>query len=123
MFDCRALHNPGRYDVYKPLTGMDAAVAEFLESKGEAGPFLEAAWQLTDPAVERYIRRGFTHLQIGFGCTGGRHRSVYCAERTAAHMAARFGRDVRIVLHHREQDVTKIVHGENAAHTIQSSKS
>jgi len=106
MFDCRAMHNPGRYDRYKPLTGRDAAVIEFLEERGEVQPFLKAVEALTDPAVQRYVSRGFTSLQIGFGCTGGRHRSVYCAEHLAAHIAAKFGRDVIVTLIHREQNIT-----------------
>lgn len=104
MFDCRALHNPGRYDRYKPLTGLDKDVIDFLEERGEIQPFLAAAWQLTDPAVERYLQRGFTSLQIGFGCTGGRHRSVYSAEHTAAHIAAKFPA-ARVIVNHREHGI------------------
>lgn len=107
MFDCRALHNPGRYDEYKPLTGMDREVIDFLESRGEVEPFLTSTFGMTDAAVERYVSRGFTHLQIGFGCTGGRHRSVYCAERTADHLHRLFGDRIRITLRHREQHIVK----------------
>lgn len=114
MFDCRALHNPGRYDEYKPLTGLDAPVREFLESRAEVQPFLEAAWRLTDPACERYISRGFTNLQVGFGCTGGRHRSVYCAEATGRHIAERFP-GVRVIIRHREQDITTILSPADSA--------
>lgn len=101
MFDCRAMHNPGRYDEYKSLTGRDKAVIEFLEKRGEAQPFLDNVWSLTDSAVERYLGRGFTNLQIGFGCTGGQHRSVYCAEATASHIQRLFP-EVEVVLTHRE---------------------
>ena len=101
MFDCRALHNPGRYPEYRNLTGRDRAVAGFLEGRGETAAFLKGAWSMTDPAVERYVSRGFTHLQIGFGCTGGQHRSVYCAERTAAHLSDTFP-EVTVRLIHRE---------------------
>lgn len=97
MFDCRALHNPGRYNEYKNLTGKDPEVIEFLERRGEVKAFLKGAWSLTDPAVERYLTRGFTHISIGFGCTGGQHRSVYCAEQTAAHIRLLFPEaDVRL---------------------------
>lgn len=107
MFDCRAMHNPGRYDEYKPLTGRDIPVIEFLENRGEVQPFLEAARTLCDPAVDRYIKRGFTSLQIGFGCTGGRHRSVYCAEKMGQHLAGKFGDKAIITLIHREQGITE----------------
>lgn len=101
MFDCRALHNPGRYKEYRNLTGHDAPVVDFLEARGEIQPFLKSAWALTDPAIERYISRGFSRLQIGFGCTGGQHRSVYSAERTAAHVRSLFP-EVTVRLIHRE---------------------
>lgn len=107
MFDCRALHNPGRYDKYKSLTGMDHPVIEFLENRNEVKSFLEAAMSLCDSSVERYISRGFTHLQIGFGCTGGQHRSVYCAERVARHLKEKFGSEIFLTLHHREQGKNK----------------
>lgn len=108
MFDCRALHNPGRYDEYKPLTGLDKPVRDFLEEHGEIQPFLASAWELTDAAVECYRRRGFTSLQIGYGCTGGRHRSVYSADATARHIAAKYP-DVRVIVNHREQEIREEV--------------
>lgn len=101
MFDCRALHNPGRYPRYRTLTGRDKEVKDFLEARGEVQGFLKNAWALTDPAIERYISRGFTRLQIGFGCTGGQHRSVYSAEATAAHISEMFP-EVSVHLIHRE---------------------
>lgn len=101
MFDCRAMHNPGRYTQYKSLTGRDHDVVQFLENRGEVVYFLRNAWSLTDPAIERYVARGFSNLQIGFGCTGGQHRSVYCAEQTAIHIRDIFP-DVHVKLTHRE---------------------
>ena len=106
MFDCRAMHNPGRYEQYKPLTGRDLPVIEFLEERGEVQQFLQGAFGLVAPAVSRYVQRGFSSLQIGFGCTGGRHRSVYCAEHLARMLRERFGAEqVRILLIHREQNI------------------
>lgn len=102
VFDCRAVHNPGRYDRYKPLTGMDREVAEFLEADGEIFPFLEAARTLVDASVEKYLRRGFTSLQVSFGCTGGRHRSVYSAHAMAGHLRAAYPQIVVREIH-REQ--------------------
>lgn len=105
MFDCRGMHNPGRYDRYKLLTGLDSPVVDFLEQRGEAQSFLGSVWEITDPTAERYIKRNFTNLQIGFGCTGGQHRSVYCAEQTAWHLASRFPEAVVSVCH-RERNIS-----------------
>ncbi len=106
MFDCRAMHNPGRYEEYKLLTGRDRAVIEFLEKRGEVQRFLGSAHELTDSAVIRYIQRGFSSLQIGFGCTGGQHRSVYCAEKTAEHLKNEFPQII-VKLIHREQGIAQ----------------
>ncbi|MDE5880836.1 MAG: phosphotransferase [Muribaculaceae bacterium] len=102
MFDCRGMHNPGRYDRYKPLTGLDKEVKDFLEEKGEVQGFIKAALDMVTPVIERYRSRGFNSLQVGFGCTGGRHRSVYCAQDFAEQVSRRFP-DVRVELIHREQ--------------------
>lgn len=104
IFDCRSTHNPGKYEQYKQLTGLDKPVIEFLESDGEILTFLESVYALVDHHVERFLERGFTHLQIAFGCTGGQHRSVYSAEATARHLRERFA-DENITIHvtHREQ--------------------
>ncbi|GFI05545.1 nucleotide-binding protein YvcJ [Muribaculaceae bacterium] len=104
VFDCRAIHNPGRYEPYKQLTGKDAPVAEFLENDGEVFTFLDHCCALVDHAVERYLKRGFTHLQIAFGCTGGQHRSVYCAAAMAARLREKFaGQPIAVTETHREQ--------------------
>lgn len=105
VFDCRAIHNPGKYERYRNSTGMDADVIQFLEEDGEVTTFLESVYKLVDAHVQRFQERGFTHLQVSFGCTGGQHRSVYCAEHLATHLAARF--DVKIVVTHRERKIEK----------------
>ncbi len=102
MFDCRGMNNPGRYDRYKPLTGLDKEVRDFLEEKGEVQGFIKAAVEMVSPVIERYRSRGFNSLQVGFGCTGGRHRSVYCAQGFAEQVSKLFP-DVRVELIHREQ--------------------
>ena len=105
IFDCRAIHNPGRYEQYKSLTGRDKEVIDFLRKDGEADGFLSAAFQLVEQSVDKYLDRGFTHLQVSFGCTGGQHRSVFCAENTARHLKEKYGDKVKIVLNHREQNI------------------
>ena len=86
VFDCRSTHNPGRYDEYKQMTGLDQPVIDFLEQDGEILTFLDSVYRLVDHHVERFIERDFDHLQVSFGCTGGQHRSVYCAEHLALHL-------------------------------------
>ena len=67
--------------------------------------FLESVYKLVDAHVERFLERKFTNLQVCFGCTGGQHRSVFCAEHLARHLAGRY--DVRVKLTHRELDIEK----------------
>lgn len=105
VFDCRALENPGKYEHYKHFTGRDAEVIKFLEDEGGVFRFLENAYSLADAHVARFIERKFTHLMICFGCTGGQHRSVYCAEHMAEHISKRF--NVRVHLVHRELEIEK----------------
>lgn len=104
VFDCRWMHNPGRYDEYKSLTGYDAEVITFLEERGEVQEFMKNVRGLVFPAVEVYSRRGFKDLQIAFGCTGGRHRSVYCANSLVKSLRDSFP-NLEIRLIHREQDI------------------
>lgn len=105
VFDCRSTHNPGKYEEYKHLTGLDQPVIDFLEKDGEILTFLESVDKLVDHHVERFLERGFTHLQVSFGCTGGQHRSVYCAEHLAKHLKEKY--DVQIELNHRERGIVK----------------
>lgn len=110
VFDCRGVHNPGRYDRYKPLTGRDKDVIDFLENDGEIFPFLDNCYGLVDATVEKYLKRGFTSLSVSFGCTGGRHRSVYSAEHMARHLAEKYDVDVQLI--HREQGITDFLESE-----------
>lgn len=103
VFDCRSTHNPGRYEPYKKITGLDRPVIEFLEDDGEILTFLESVYKLADAHVARYMERGFTDLMFSFGCTGGQHRSVYSAQHVAEHLNEKFGIEVRI--EHREQGI------------------
>ena len=105
VFDCRAIHNPGRYDEYKQLTGMDEPVITFLDKEEAMQDFLTHIYDIVDYSVEKYLSRGFTSLMVNFGCTGGQHRSVYSAEHLAAHLSEKYG--VRVILEHREQGKKK----------------
>jgi len=107
VFDCRSTHNPGKYEQYKTLTGLDQPVIDFLEKDGEILTFLDSVDKLIDHHVERFIERDFTHLQVSFGCTGGQHRSVYCAEHLAHHLHEKYG--VKIHLIHRERGIDRTI--------------
>lgn len=102
VFDCRFIHNPGRYEPYKKLTGRDEPVINFLKQHSNMTAYLNNIFRIVDEAVENYIDRSFTHLLVNFGCTGGQHRSVYAADSLANHLKEKYG--VKINLHHVEQE-------------------
>ncbi|MFO7524355.1 MAG: RNase adapter RapZ [Ignavibacteriaceae bacterium] len=100
VFDCRAIHNPGRYEQYKEQTGKDKDVIDFLKKESDIDKFLENAFSLVDTSVENYISRGFANLTVNFGCTGGQHRSVYCAEEMTKHLHEKY--KINVLLNHLE---------------------
>ncbi len=103
VFDCRGILNPGRFDDYKPLTGRDKEVQDFLEQRTLMPDFLNNIYNIVDISIEDYIKRGFESLAINFGCTGGQHRSVYAAEQVARHLRNKY--KVKIELEHIEQGI------------------
>lgn len=106
IFDCRAVNNPGKYERHKPYTGLDPIIIKYLEDDGEVFTFLDHCYSLADASVARYMERGFTNLMICFGCTGGQHRSVYCAQHMAEHLHRKF--NVKVELLHREQNIEQL---------------
>ena len=101
VFDCRALPNPGRYPEYKSYTGKDRPVVEFLQGDPAVEQFIAAAEQLVGASVTKYLERNFTNLSVSFGCTGGQHRSVFCAERVAKWLSENY--KCQVVINHIEQ--------------------
>ena len=89
VFDCRALPNPHHEPDLRDLTGEAVAVADFLERSPEVQAFWGNVSDVVDAQVERFVARGFSSLTVSFGCTGGRHRSVFMVAKLAAHLAAR----------------------------------
>jgi aminoglycoside/choline kinase family phosphotransferase len=99
VFDCRALPNPGRTAALRTCTGKDAPVRDWIAQYPEFEEFNQHTWQLVSASVRNYLARKFTHLMVNFGCTGGQHRSVYCAEQLAAQLRRQFP-EIVVMLHH-----------------------
>ncbi len=102
VFDCRVISNPGKLEQFKEMNGKHAPVIEYLNQQSDTEEFLNNTISLVDMSVDKYEERNFSHLLVSYGCTGGQHRSVYCAERLAEHL--RESQNVRITRWHRELD-------------------
>jgi aminoglycoside/choline kinase family phosphotransferase len=104
IFDCRIIHNPGRYEHFKTLSGLDRYVIEFLEREGEMHQFLKPVMQILEQAIDKYLNRNFEYLGINFGCTGGQHRSVYAAEFIANALREKYlSKGIELIIEHREK--------------------
>jgi aminoglycoside/choline kinase family phosphotransferase len=108
IFDGRGLPNPGREERFKPLTGRDAPVIDYLNQQESVHQFLASVFTLIDATVENYRQRGFKNLMVSFGCTGGQHRSVFLAEQLAKHLRGRSG--VEAVVRHVELENRGLLH-------------
>jgi len=102
VFDCRGILNPGRIEEFKAQTGNDIGVQDYLETKTEFPKFFEAVKSILSISIENYLERGFENLQISFGCTGGQHRSVYSAIKTATFIREQFP-EASVQIRHDEQ--------------------
>ena len=100
IFDCRALPNPGRHEEFRQVTGLEPPVISYLKKERSVEEFLNHVSSLVDQSVRNYIERGFGNLSVSFGCTGGQHRSVYCAEELAKYLKTKY--DVKVIIVHRE---------------------
>ncbi len=103
VFDCRALPNPGRIPELRNYTGLDEPIINFLEEKPEIADFLNHTFHIVDQSVDNYLERGFDYLTINYGCTGGKHRSVYSAEQLKKHLS-KYGERVEIKSKHLQID-------------------
>jgi UPF0042 nucleotide-binding protein len=81
VFDVRFLENPHYVETLRPLTGREAPVAEYIARDPGFGPFFDGLTGVLRPLLPRYVHEGKSYLTIAVGCTGGRHRSVFVAER------------------------------------------
>ena len=88
VIDCRFLPNPHYVDELRPLSGLDAAVADFVMAQPVTAEFLDRLESLLALLVPQYVAEGKSYLTVAFGCTGGRHRSVAVTEHFAKVLAA-----------------------------------
>jgi aminoglycoside/choline kinase family phosphotransferase len=96
VFDARSLPNPGREERFKPLTGRDAPVIEYLNQQESVHQYLASVMSLVDASIASYRQRGFKNLMVSFGCTGGQHRSVFLAEQLAKRLRDKSGVEVAV---------------------------
>jgi UPF0042 nucleotide-binding protein len=99
VFDARALPNPFWEPALRDCTGRDEAVAQFMARHDEAGQFLADITNFLERWLPSLVRSNRSYLTVAVGCTGGQHRSVYLAERLAAHFDGRYG---RALIRHRD---------------------
>ena len=102
VFDCRSLPNPGRLEEFRNLSGLDQSVKNLLGSYEEVDKFIENVFRVICQSVDKYIERGFNHLSVDFGCTGGQHRSVYVAERIYEKLKNKY--NIRLIIDHTMKD-------------------
>ncbi|MDZ7740620.1 MAG: RNase adapter RapZ [Bacteroidota bacterium] len=100
VFDCRALPNPGRMAKFRSLTGLENPVSEYLKKKPEVESFVNNCTNMVKQSIKNYLARGFSNLSVSFGCTGGQHRSVYCANKLLNELKSTG--DIRVLIEHRE---------------------
>lgn len=97
VFDCRALPNPGKIESLKFFTGKDKSVKDYMEQFIEVKNFMAYVQKLVDISIKNYIQRDFEHLMVNFGCTGGQHRSVYCAESLAQYLSENYNIQIKLI--------------------------
>lgn len=102
VYDCRGLPNPAKIEKLRNLTGLDDPVVKYMEKQDDVKEFISDARRMVTRSVESYIRKDYTSLAVSFGCTGGKHRSVYCAEQLARSLKTIEG--IEIEIKHRDKD-------------------
>lgn len=84
VFDCRIITNPGRLKEYADFTGLQKSVKDWMEANPDTHAYWEKIKGIIEFSLQRAEEKGYSELSFAFGCTGGRHRSVYFAERVAS---------------------------------------
>jgi len=99
VFDARVLPNPHWDPALRPLSGKDTAIRDWLQAKPEVRRFLDQLTGFLDEWLPRFEADNRSYVTICIGCSGGRHRSVYLAERLAEHFR---GTREQVLTFHRE---------------------
>ena len=99
VFDVRCLPNPHYDPTLRPLTGLDTPVIEFIERQPAAGKMFDDIRRFIEEWLPCYLADNRSYLTVAIGCTGGQHRSVYFAERLAAHFRPAHS---QVLVRHRE---------------------
>ena len=107
VFDCRTLPNPGINPQYSKLTGNHSETIHFFEQFPEVNQFIYHCEALVKQSIRSYLDKGYTHLLVCMGCTGGQHRSVYCANALAQKISA--SPDYDVIITHRELSSNKSI--------------
>ncbi|MBN2789130.1 MAG: hypothetical protein JXR69_02960 [Candidatus Delongbacteria bacterium] len=89
VFDCRFLLNPHNDPKLREFTGKDQPIIEFFSDYHPIDIFIDECYLMVERSAISYIESGYTNLQVSFGCTGGRHRSVYCAEKVTKKLSSK----------------------------------
>lgn len=101
VFDARFLRNPHYEPMLRPLTGLDARVAAFIEVDPDYAPYFAHIKDMVDFLLPRFVQEGKKYATIAIGCTGGQHRSVFMIEKLAGHLRQS---GWRVGVTHREQE-------------------
>lgn len=99
VFDVRFLQNPHYVEALRPQSGLDKAVGDFIEKDPDLEAYFRHLTQLLEPLLPRFEAEGKSYLTIAIGCTGGKHRSVYTAERLGAWLIEK---GERVSVNHRD---------------------
>ncbi|MBU2941379.1 RNase adapter RapZ [Shimia thalassica] len=102
VFDCRFLRNPYWEPSLRKLNGIDPRVGAYVGSDERFAPFVTKLHEMLDMLLPAYVAEGRAHFSIGFGCTGGQHRSVFATETLAQGLATR---GWQVSIRHRELDL------------------
>lgn len=102
VLDARVLPNPHWDARLRPLSGRDADVRDYLEAQPEVSAYVDQVQGFLDAWLPKLRSETRSYVTVAFGCSGGRHRSVYLAERLARHCRETGWAEVAV--HHRELD-------------------